>query len=172
MVAVLVTPLVLLLELLVALVSLLELVVGLVVSLLQLVAYPATCFASFKIFSFVFLINISLPLHPASTNFGSLSFVTLCDVLSMFILRYKEKELRQTWIQFFEHPVFDSVREKLKRGIRQFEKPQEALEESLYTCFKCESNMIFSLVKQVRPADEGTTVFSKCPDCHNKWRDG
>ena len=37
----------------------------------------------------------------------------------------------------FEHPVFDSAREKLKRVIRQFKKPQEALENSLFTCFKC-----------------------------------
>ena len=28
------------------------------------------------------------------------SFVTVSDALSMFILRYKEKKLKQTWIQF------------------------------------------------------------------------
>ena len=70
----------------------------------------------------------------------------------------------------FEHPVFDSTREKLKLVIRQLEKPQEeALENSLYTCFKCRSNKIFSIV---RSADEGTTVFNECRDCHSKWRDG
>ena len=37
----------------------------------------------------------------------------------------------------FEHPVFDSAREGVKCVIKQFEKPQEALENSLYTCFKC-----------------------------------
>ena len=79
-------------------VSLLELVVGLVVSLLELVVAPPPYFASFKIFSFDFFIKLSLPLRPASARFGSLSFVTFCDVLSMFILRYKEKELK--WIQF------------------------------------------------------------------------
>ena len=36
----------------------------------------------------------------------------------------------------FEHPVFDSTREKVKHVMRQFEKPQEALENLLYTCFK------------------------------------
>ena len=70
----------------------------------------------------------------------------------------------------FEHPVFDSTREKRKRFIRQIEKPQKAFENSLHTCFKCGSN-VFSIAKQVRSADEGTTVFSKCRDCHNKWRD-
>ena len=54
----------------------------------------------------------------------------------------------------FEHPVFDSAREKVKRVTRQLEKPREALENSLYTCFKCESNKIFSIAKQVRSGDE------------------
>ena len=72
----------------------------------------------------------------------------------------------------FEHPVFDSAREKMKRFIKQTEKSQEALENSLYTCFKYGSNNVFSVAKQVRPADEGTSVFNECRDCHNKWRDG
>ena len=37
----------------------------------------------------------------------------------------------------FEHPDFDSASEGVKCVIKQFEKPQEALENSLYTCFKC-----------------------------------
>ena len=72
----------------------------------------------------------------------------------------------------FEHPVFDLAREIVKRVIRQLEKPQEAFENSLYTCFQCGSNKIFSIAKQVRSADEGTTVFNECHDYHNKWRDG
>ena len=72
----------------------------------------------------------------------------------------------------FEHPVFDSARENMRRVIRQLEKPQEALENSLYTCVKCGSNKIFSIAKQVRSADEGMTVFNECRDCHSKWRDG
>ena len=57
-------------------------------------------------------------------------------------------------IYLFERPVFDSAREKVKRVTRQLEKPREALENSLYTCFKCESNKIFSIAKQVRSGDE------------------
>ena len=72
----------------------------------------------------------------------------------------------------FEHPVVDSAREKLKRVIRQLEDPQEALENYLYTCFKCGSNKIFSIAKQVRSADEGRAVFNKCRDCDNKLMDG
>ena len=68
-------------------------------------------------------------------------------------------------------PIFDSARENIKRVIRQLEKPREALENSLYTCFKCGSNKIFFIAKQVRPADEGMTVFNECRGGHNKWRD-
>ena len=71
----------------------------------------------------------------------------------------------------FEHPVFDLSKEKIKRVIRQLKKPQETFENSLYTCFKCGSNNVFSIAKQVRSADEGTPVFNQCRDCHNKWRD-
>ena len=71
----------------------------------------------------------------------------------------------------FEHPVFDLAREKMKNFIRLLEKSQDPLENSTYTCFKCGSNNIFSVAKQVRSADEGTSVFNECRDCHNKWRD-
>ena len=40
----------------------------------------------------------------------------------------------------FEYPVFDSARERVKCVIKEHEKPQEALEDSLYSCFKCGSN--------------------------------
>ena len=49
--------------------------------------------------------------------------------------------------QTFEHPVFDSARGKMKRFLRQLEKPQEIFENSLYTCFKCGSNKTFSITK-------------------------
>ena len=71
----------------------------------------------------------------------------------------------------FEHPVFDLSKDKIKRVIRQLKKPQETFENSLYTCFKCGSNNVLSIAKQVRSADEGTSVFNQCRDCHNKWRD-
>ena len=88
---------------------------------------------------------------------------------SIFILRYKGKKVEMDPI--FEHPAFDSARERVECVIRQLEKPQEALKNSLYTCFKCGRNKIFSIAKLVRSSDEGVTVFDKCRDCHNKWRD-
>ena len=72
----------------------------------------------------------------------------------------------------FEHPVFDSAREKMKCFMRRLEKSQETFENSLYTSFKCGSSKIFSIEKQVRSADEGKSVFNECRDCRNKWRDG
>ena len=64
----------------------------------------------------------------------------------------------------FEHPAFDSSK-------RQLQKPQKTFENSLYTCFKCVSNKVFFIAKQVKSADEGASVFKECRDCHNKWGD-
>ena len=72
----------------------------------------------------------------------------------------------------FEYPVFDSARKRVKCVIRQLENPKETLENFLYTYLKCWSNNAFSVAKQVRSTDEGTSVFNEYCDCHNKWRDG
>ena len=72
----------------------------------------------------------------------------------------------------FKDRVFNSARVKVKRVMDQLEKSQETLENSLYTCFIYGSNKVFSIARQVRSADEGTSVFNKCRECHNKWRDG
>ena len=84
----------------------------------------------------------------------------------------EEKNIEKKMSSVFKHPIFDSAREKVKRFIGQLEKSQKALENSLYTCFKYGSNNVFSIAKQVRFADEGTSVFSECREYHNKWRDG
>ena len=72
----------------------------------------------------------------------------------------------------FDHLTFDSARERVKCVIRQLEKPQETFENSLYIYFKCGSSNLISVAKQVRSADEGTTVLNECRDCHNKCTDG
>ena len=120
-------------------------------------------------FSFSLFMYVLCDFLPRSCLLGS--FVTFSDVLSMFILRYKKKRVGTNTDPIFEHPVFDSAREKVKHVMRQLEKPQEALENSLYICFKCGSKKIFSIAKQVRSTDEGMTVFNECRDCRNKWRD-
>ena len=60
----------------------------------------------------------------------------------------------------------------MKRAMGQLEKLRQTFSNSLYTCFKCDSNNVFSVAKQVRSADEGTSVFNEFRNCHNKWRDG
>ena len=86
----------------------------------------------------------------------------------MLILRYKKKKVETNMDPIFEPPVFDLARGKMKR---QPEKSQEPPENSVYTSFKCGSNNVFYIAKQVRSADEGITVFNKCRDCNKKWRD-
>ena len=76
-------------------------------------------------------------------------FLTSCDVLSMFILRVQRKRVETNMDPIFEHPVFehsvfehsvfDSVREKIKRFIKQLEKSQETFESLLYTLKTFES---------------------------------
>ena len=72
----------------------------------------------------------------------------------------------------FDHPVFDSAGEKFRRYMEQLQKSQETFDNPLYSSFKCSSSNVFSISKQVRSADEGTSVFNECLKCHNKWRDG
>ena len=50
----------------------------------------ATFFASFKLSSFNLFMKFFLPLRPASTHLGS--FVTFCDVLSMFYFKGQRKK--------------------------------------------------------------------------------
>ena len=83
----------------------------------------------------------------------------------LFIQKLKEK-----WIQFL-NVLFLIQPGKRWTCYKAAWKPREALENSLYTCFKCESNKIFSIAKQVRSGDEWMTVFNKCRGCHSKWRD-
>ena len=110
-------------------------------------------------------------MRPASTRFWS--FVIFYDVLSMFYFKGpKEKKVEKKMDPVFKHPIFDSAMEKVKRAIEQLKKPQQAFSNSLYTCFKCGSNNVFSVGRQVRPADEGTSVFNECCECQKKWREG
>lgn len=45
------------------------------------------------------------------------------------------------------------------------------VEEGALTCPRCKSQKTFSYTKQVRAADEGTSVFARCYNCQNKWRE-
>lgn len=43
--------------------------------------------------------------------------------------------------------------------------------EGALSCPKCKLNKTFSYTKQVRSADEGTSVFARCYNCSHKWRE-
>jgi DNA-directed RNA polymerase subunit M/transcription elongation factor TFIIS len=43
--------------------------------------------------------------------------------------------------------------------------------EGALSCKKCKSGKVFSFTKQVRSADEGTSVFARCYNCAYKWRE-
>ncbi len=45
------------------------------------------------------------------------------------------------------------------------------VEEGALVCPRCKSAKTFSYTKQVRSADEGTSVFARCYNCENKWRE-
>ena len=80
--------------------------------------------------------------------------------------------LKQIWISFFNILFLIQRGKRVKCVIKKLEKPQETFKNSLYTCFKCERNNVFSAEKQLRSANGGTSVFREYRDCHNKWRNG
>lgn len=45
------------------------------------------------------------------------------------------------------------------------------VEEGALACPRCKSGKTFSYTKQVRSADEGTSVFARCYGCQHKWRE-
>ena len=70
-----------------------------------------------------------------------------------------------------EHPFFDSGKEKVKRAMEHLKKPKEIFDNSLHSCFKCGSNNVFSVAKQVRSADEETSVFNECATVNGEMDD-
>lgn len=46
------------------------------------------------------------------------------------------------------------------------------VEEGVNECKKCGSKKTFSYTKQMRCADEGTTVFCICVKCNHRWKFG
>ena len=64
---------------------------------------------------------VSCDFLPRSCLLGS--FVTFFHVLSMFYFKQKgKKKLKEKMDPIFEHPVFDSAKEKFQRAVEQLKK--------------------------------------------------
>ena len=53
-----------------------------------------------------------------------------------------------------------------------FESEKKVISDSrnaLSRCGRCKSTNVENIARQVRSADEGMSVFSRCLDCGNKW---
>lgn len=65
---------------------------------------------------------------------------------SKCFIKYKHDE--NTYLQFLNNPE---------------------VEDGMFECKKCKSKKILTMSKQVRRADEPTTVFAKCSHCKYSW---
>lgn len=70
----------------------------------------------------------------------------------------------------FDLSVFHLESER-ERETDKFLTEETEVEEGALTCPRCNTNKTFSYTKQVRSADEGTSVFARCYNCSNLWRE-
>jgi DNA-directed RNA polymerase subunit M/transcription elongation factor TFIIS len=72
----------------------------------------------------------------------------------------------------WEHFSFDDVRFEIQER-QEFIVTPFIVEEGILQCGKCGSKKVFSYSKQVRRADESTSVFAICanPKCGHKWQE-
>ena len=67
--------------------------------------------------------------------------------------------------------AFPSVLQRKKNSHVQSMEPHEQTSKPLIwqECSKCGAKEMWYSSKQLRGADEGTTIFFECPVCGNKW---
>ena len=65
----------------------------------------------------------------------------------------------------------DAIQEKIKDKINSLKLDWELiLEDGVYTCPKCQSRKTYQMVKQMRSADEDTTIIISCAKCEENWK--
>jgi len=64
--------------------------------------------------------------------------------------------------------TFDSVRSKIVEHDEYLVKPFDVV-EGVAQCGKCGSKKTWSIAKQMRSGDEGTSTISRCVECGNHW---
>lgn len=66
--------------------------------------------------------------------------------------------------------TYKHIRDKqLIENERELNPPE--VQEGVYTCRKCKSKKTLSYGIQTRSADEPMTMFIKCVDCGQRWKD-
>lgn len=64
--------------------------------------------------------------------------------------------------------TYDSVRSKIIEHDEYLVKPFDVV-EGVAQCGKCGSKKTWSIAKQMRSGDEGTSTISRCVECGNHW---
>jgi DNA-directed RNA polymerase subunit M/transcription elongation factor TFIIS len=64
--------------------------------------------------------------------------------------------------------TYDSVRSKIVEHDEYLVKPFDVV-EGVAQCGKCGSKKTWSVAKQMRSGDEGTSTISRCVECGNHW---
>jgi DNA-directed RNA polymerase subunit M/transcription elongation factor TFIIS len=76
-------------------------------------------------------------------------------------------EIKKTNIYSRNH-IFESAIKANEESQFYLENPLEC-EKGVLKCGKCGSDRTWTATKQVRSADEGTSVFAKCSVCKHTW---
>lgn len=80
------------------------------------------------------------------------------------------EELKSSRIGW-EDPIYQSYKRTQEEKDDFLNNPFQ-VEEGVNKCERCGSKKTYSYTKQLRCADEGTTVFCICVVCEHKWRFG
>ena len=65
----------------------------------------------------------------------------------------------------------DAIQEKINDKINSLKLDWDIiLEDGVYTCPKCQSKKTYQMEKQMRSADEDTTVIISCAKCRKSWK--
>jgi DNA-directed RNA polymerase subunit M len=63
------------------------------------------------------------------------------------------------------------TQEQRNRSLTIADEIEETFAHPTKECPSCGSNAVHNVIKQTRAADEPGTLFFKCTDCRNKWRE-